>query len=62
MTTEAASGMQWPSALHEFYSQRIPGGILFSAAISACETCGQWLQAMHLFQAGSTERQHGEIS
>lgn len=46
-----SSGMQWPSALHEFYSQPIPSAILFSAAMSACETCGQWLQAMHLFQA-----------
>ena len=47
--------MQWDIALHEFYRFHAvshPNTVAFSAAISACETCGQWLQAMHLFEAG----------
>ena len=50
--------MQWEGALHEFYRfsihslPHVPNTVAFSAAISACETCGQWLRAMHLFEAG----------
>ena len=52
------SGMQWEGALHEFYRlsihlvAHVMNTVAFSAAISACETCGQWMQAMHLFEAG----------